>query len=162
MCKYTKYIFLFTLVLIAIFIGLYQIAQAAGLILDYPEIQGLKPGLGEGETSDLPSIIKYIYLFSLGLVGVVALLSMIIGGIKYIFSAGNASIAGDAKDQIYSAILGIIILLASVIILGTINPDLVNIGFALERITPQQPVGDTNRNWYCYWCRSLVGYPLCS
>ncbi|MFZ5559574.1 MAG: pilin [Patescibacteria group bacterium] len=125
-----KKILFITIVCLITLFGFWQIARAIDLLLDYPEIGGIKPG----ETIELPEIIKYFYLFALGIVGVIALLSMLIGAIKYIFSAGNPSKAGEAKDQIFSAILGIIILLASVLILRTINPDLVSIGFKLPEI----------------------------
>ena len=85
------------------------------LLLNYPEI-------GEQtltRETTLPNVIRYIYMFALGIVGVVALLSMLIGAVKYVLSAGNPSKASDAKDQIFSAILGIILLLASVMILIT-------------------------------------------
>ena len=92
-------------------------------------------------------------MFALGIVGVVALLSMLIGAAKYVLSAGNASKAADAKDQIYSAILGIILLLASVMILRTINPDLVNIGFTLPTITG---TGTTNNYCQCVLTQRFI------
>jgi len=109
----------------SVILGITKTAMAISLILDYPDIGGSKPGQ---EGFGLPDLARYIYLFSLGIVGVVALLSMIIGAAQYVMSAGNPSKASDAKDRIYSAILGIIILIASVLILRTINPDLVNLG----------------------------------
>ena len=123
---------------IFLLLGFWQTAQAVDLLLDYPNI----PGAGEiEEASTLPEIIRYIYMFALGAAGFVALLAILIGAIMYIFSAGNPSKAKDAKDRIMSALLGILILLASVLILRTINPDLVNIGFILPEITPT-PITD--------------------
>lgn len=118
------------------------------LLIDYPVIASTSISYG----TSLPDLIKYVYLFSLGIVGVVALLMMVIGAAQYVMSAGNASKASDAKDRIYSAILGIIILVASVLILRTINPDLVNIGFVLPTITPPQGVGGTTTNSRCVCC----------
>jgi len=124
------------IILILSLIGFWQICHAQQkLLLNYPDITGaFKPGEAPPNT-ELPNLIKYIYMFSLAVVGFVALLSIIIGAAQYVMSAGNPSKASDAKDRIYSAILGIIILLASVLILRTINPDLVNIGFRLPDIT---------------------------
>jgi len=155
--KTYKFIFLIGFLVILSF-GLWQSCHAdQQLLLNYPDIEGaMKPGYGQGETTDLPQIIKYIYLFSLGIVGVVALLSMIIGAAQYVMSAGNASKASDAKDRIFSAILGIIILVASVLILRTINPDLVNIGFVLPTITPPHDTGGDGdggtANYVCLCC----------
>ncbi len=118
--------------------GFWQTVQAVDLLLHYPAI----PQAGEiGEASTFPEIIKYIYMFALGAAGFIALLAILIGAIMYIFSAGNPSKATDAKDRIMSALLGILILLASVLLLRTINPDLVNIGFVLPEITPTEGEG---------------------
>lgn len=119
--------------LLVFLLAFYHVSYAQQeLLLNYPEMGGQTI---TRETT-LPNVIKYIYMFSLGIVGVVALLSMLIGAVKYVLSAGNASKVADAKDQIFSAILGIILLLASVMILRIINPDLVNIGFTLPNFTP--------------------------
>lgn len=123
---------------IFLFLGLWQTVQAVDLLLDYPDIPHAGK-LGEEGASTLPEVIRYIYMFALGAAGFVALLAILIGAIMYIFSAGNPSKATDAKDRIMSALLGILILLASVLILRTINPDLVNIGFVLPTITPATP-----------------------
>ncbi len=118
---------------IFLLLGLWQTVQAIDLLLDYPDI----PHAGKiEEASTLPEIIRYIYMFALGAAGFVALLAILIGAIMYIFSAGKPDKAKDAKDRIMSALLGILILLASVLMLRTINPDLVNIGFVLPTITP--------------------------
>ena len=137
---------IFITIFIILFLGISQNVYASKLLLEYPKMGDIE--LSEEPT--LPEIIKYIYLFSLGIVGFVALISMLIGAIRYITSAGNASKAEDAKDQITQAILGIIILLAAVLILNIINPDLVNIGFKLPEITG---AGNGERTqWYCYAC----------
>lgn len=76
---------------------------------------------------ELPSYIKYLFLFGLGLISILALAQMIIGGITYILAAGNAAKVEDAKDTIFQALLGFGILLVSYLLLRTINPDLVNL-----------------------------------
>lgn len=98
-------------------------ALAVSLILDYPNIGGSDIE----ETTTIPGVIKYIYLFSIGIAGITALLSIIIGAFQYVTSAGSPDKVKDAKDRIFSAVIGVIILLASVLILRTINPDLVSL-----------------------------------
>ena len=127
------------IIIISIFIlfGNWQTCQA--LIVNYPPIPQA-PNPAEG----LPQAITYIYMFALGAVGIIALLAMMIGAIMYVTSAGNPSRAADAKDRIFSALLGILLLLASVLILRIINPDLVGDlgGFRTE--LPELPsLGDT-------------------
>ena len=85
------------------------------------------PASGLPVGQELPSYISYLFIFSLGLVTILALTQMIIGGITYILAAGNAAKVEDAKDMIYQALLGLGILLVSYLLLRTINPDLVNL-----------------------------------
>lgn len=49
----------------------------------------------------------------------------VLGGARHLTSAGDPTKMSDARDQIFSGILGLIILLASYLILTTINPQLV-------------------------------------
>ena len=137
----------FTILLLILFFSLLPIAKAdQQLLIDYPEISGIKLG----ERTTLPEIIKYIYLFSLGIVGLTAFVCIIIGAVQYITSAGNDSKMGDAKDRITSALLGILVLLASVLILTTINPDLINLEFNLPETQNQQNL-EKHVACYCAW-----------
>lgn len=88
------------------------------------------PGVPGGQLpagQELPSYIRYLFIFGLSLIFIVALGQMIIGGITYIMAAGNAAKVEDAKDIIFQALLGVGILLISYLLLRTINPDLVNL-----------------------------------
>lgn len=91
---------------------------------------GLTPG------QELPSYIKYLFLFGLSLITIVALTQMIIGGVTYILAAGNAAKVEDAKNMIQQALLGLGLLLVSYLLLRTINPDLVSL--RNPNITPSQ------------------------
>jgi len=116
------------------------------LIKPYPTVGGITPHYG----TTLPDLIKYIYLFAIGISGAVALLSILIGAIKYISAAGNPSKMGDAKDQIFSAIIGVVLLLSSYLILSTINPDLVTFSMSLTPIPP--PIDDFSTKGYGCAC----------
>jgi hypothetical protein len=119
--------------------------KAVETLINYPAI-GAEDITWE---SSLPQIIKYIYLFAVGICGAVALLSILLGAIKYIGASGNPSKMGDAKEQIFSAILGVVILLSSYLILNTINPDLVNLQTQIGGITPVGTSG--GRECYCVY-----------
>jgi len=83
------------------------------------------PGL---ETTTLPALPDYIfaiYKFSLMAVGIICLGALIYGGFRYLISAGKPAAMTDAKDQIFSALLGLIILFSAWLILNTINPELI-------------------------------------
>lgn len=136
---------LFIIIFILLLFGFWQSVKAVDLLLQYPDIPGAqKPG----QTNDLPQIINYIYKFSLLACGVTAFVSILVGAIQYVFSAGDASKASNAKDRITQALLGILILLAAVLILRTINPDLVNLSFSL----PETTMPNTTENYKCLCC----------
>ncbi len=118
-----KIIFLITAIFSFLMIA--QNCLAVNLLLKWPELGDTKLN-AEGT---LPDLISYIYKFALGICGLTALLSIIFGAAQYAFSAGDSSKAGDAKNRITQALLGILILLFSYLILYTINPDLVKLNF---------------------------------
>lgn len=107
--------------------------KAVETLIDYPTVGGQDIQLGTNPTS-LPEMIKYIYLFAVGICGAVALMAILLGAIKYIGAAGNSSKMGDAKEQIVSALLGVVILLSSYLILNTINPNLVDISITIQPV----------------------------
>lgn len=117
------FIFLFTISII--FFGIYQLCQAVDFQLNikYPPVPGAQE---PSSTSNIPSLINYIYKISLALCGITALISILIGAFRYASAGSDSSKVGDAKDQITQALLGLLILLAAVLILRTINPDLVS------------------------------------
>ena len=106
-----------------------------------PPISG-QPAPGEG----LPQYINYLFIFGLGAITILALGQMMSGGIQYILSAGNVSKKEDAKHTIQQALLGLGLLLASYLLLKTINPDLVNL--KAPNLTPTQFQGETSENPY--------------
>ena len=90
------------------------------LNLCYPSFQNFSL------TLDMPlnEIVAWFYYFIIGVAGLAAFVMLVTGGVKYLTSAGNPSAIGDAKDQIKSALLGLLIILMSWLILQVINPDL--------------------------------------
>jgi len=88
-----------------------------------PNIPGGQLPVGQ----ELPSYIRYLFIFGLGLIAFLALAQMMAGGLTYILAAGNVAKVEDAKDTIKQALLGLGLLLVSYLLLRTINPDLVNL-----------------------------------
>ena len=74
--------------------------------------------------TELPAYIRYVFNFSIWISGFIALVVLVIAGFRYMVSAGRPEIMKDAKDQIFSAILGLAVLLSSWLILTSINPQL--------------------------------------
>ena len=120
-------------------IAMAQVKLETGL----PNIPGGQLPVGQ----ELPSYIRYLFIFGLGAITILALAQMMIGGIQYILSAGNVSKKEDAKDTIQQALLGLGLLLASFLLLRTINPDLVNLKnptlTPLQFKGPEAPIGPT-------------------
>jgi len=105
----------------AIFVGVsFMVARA------YEPLVRL-PGLPATGSLNLSQYIVGLYNFLLSIVGIVAVMMLIIGGMKYITAAGNASIVADAKDTISNAIFGLLLALLSWVIVSTINPDVLYI-----------------------------------
>ncbi len=85
----------------------------------YPDIPFVKKIT---ESSELPDFVAYFFGLGVYLAGILAVISLAIGGIRLITSAGNPGAAGDAKERIIGAVLGLVLTVSSIIILRTINP----------------------------------------
>lgn len=112
------------------------------------------PGLfGEdpkGETIDntlLGRYIKAVYVYFIWVVGILAVIMLIWGGIRWVAAAGNPSQITVARDVIQSAIIGLIIALTSVLLLNTISPKLVSIG--IPSLVPVSSIYITGASKVC-------------
>jgi hypothetical protein len=70
--------------------------------------------------------IQDIYKYAIGIVGILAAVVLMIGGVIWITAGGNQTRIGEAKAWIGASLTGLIIALTSYMILFTVNPDLVN------------------------------------
>jgi hypothetical protein len=77
------------------------------------------------DTSVSAFILKIINI-ALAVAGLVAVLFLIIGGFRYITSAGNEETAEQAKKIITNAIIGIVIIILSFVIVRVISTALAN------------------------------------
>lgn len=77
--------------------------------------------------ANLGRCVNQIYVWSLGIASLLALLMMVLGSYYYMTSQGNAEQAGKGKDMIIQSLMGIVLLFAAYLLLNTINPDLVNL-----------------------------------
>ncbi len=73
----------------------------------------------------LGQYIKAIYNYGLGVVGILAAIVLMAGGVMWLISRGDASKVTQAKEMIIGSITGLIILTGSYVLLIQINPDLV-------------------------------------
>lgn len=85
------------------------------------------PGLFSEQPADgslLSNYLRAVYIYFIWTVGVLAVIMVMWGAIKWVAAAGNAGQIKDARETITNAVIGIIIALSSVVILNTINPNL--------------------------------------
>ena len=86
----------------------------------------------EGKTTPSP-YIRGIFALLIGIAGVLAVIMLIVGGIKYM-STDAFSGKSEAKNTIQNAIGGLLLALGAWIILYTINPGLVNFNLSLTPV----------------------------
>lgn len=100
---------------------LFLLPDSASAQVDYKALVTI-PGISDG--AGVTDYLGGLYTFLISVVGVVAMGAIVIGGARYLTSAGNPSAIEDAKHTIYSAIYGLILAITSWVIVKTINPDI--------------------------------------
>jgi hypothetical protein len=120
-----KFPFQFKL-LFLIFVPFLVFAQT-GLEIEYPSIPGVEsPTLPTPyEAQHLIRNVRYIFNFAIFSGIIFSLLVLISAGLRYLYSLDNPQIKADAKNQIFSAFLGLILLVISYNILALLSPDFV-------------------------------------
>ncbi|MFA6097203.1 MAG: pilin [Candidatus Paceibacterota bacterium] len=81
------------------------------------------PGLTAAGSINLSMYLVGLYNFMVSIVGIVAVMMMIVGGMRYITAAGSSTAISDAKDIISNAVAGLVIAIFAWIIVAAINPD---------------------------------------
>ena len=114
-------------------------ADASMPNLQMPDLQIKIPGLhftkpicakdsnGKIISCEVPWIGEYIagvYKYAIGIVGILAAVVLMVGGVLWIIAGGNATAIGEAKAWIAASLTGLIIALCSYTILYQINPNL--------------------------------------
>jgi hypothetical protein len=75
-------------------------------------------------SNSIGDYIRTVFVAFIWVVGILATVMVIYGGVKWVAAAGNAGRIKDARDIVDSAIIGVIIALTSVVLLNLINPGL--------------------------------------
>ncbi len=110
---------------------------------DYIPLEAL-PGVSK-EGTNLSSYLSAIFNIGIGLAGALAVLMIVVGGIGYIAGASNPSARSEAKKKITDAIIGLILAMASWLILYTVNPDLLKNKLKITPISIASPKTDTKQ-----------------
>lgn len=109
--------FLIMLVLCAV------IGGPAFVLAQQPVVLEPIPGVTQGTSLNFATMMRGLFQALLGLGAILAVLMLVIGGIQYM--TGEALHTKEqAREKIRNAILGLLLLFGSVLILQTINPNL--------------------------------------
>lgn len=113
-----------------------KVAQVSAIVLTF--MVGLAPvalaqfvppsagGTGLPNDTSVSGFILKIINIALAVAGLIAVLFLIIGGFRYITSAGNEETAEQAKKIITNAIIGIVVIILSFVIVRVISGALVS------------------------------------
>lgn len=86
-----------------------------------------------GEVDNFGVYLSNMFLLALQLATVLAVFMISFGGFKYLTEESFTG-KSDAKNRIWNAVIGLVILLTSWLLLYTINPDLVQNKFVIPKV----------------------------
>ena len=98
------------------------------------------PGIGS-PTGNFDGYINAIYAMFISIAALLAVVKIVIAGVKYMFS-DIVTQKSEAKKDIQGAIFGLILILGAVLILTVINPDLTNFNLEQNQIALPDPLDD--------------------
>ena len=107
--------------------------EFGNITFDKAECEALPPGKVCGQNPN--ALIAWIYYFIVGIAGLAAFVMLVWGGVQWLTSGAIPSQAGEARDKIKNAIIGLLLVLASFLIIQVLNPELTIIG--LSGLDPQ-------------------------
>jgi len=77
-------------------------------------------------TATIANYVKAIYKYLIGIVGITAAIMLMVGGVVWLTAGGSPERVKQAQDYIVGSLTGLALALGSFLILGMINPALVN------------------------------------
>lgn len=105
------------------------VASQAADIQFKPQVQGLNYTFNAADksTGNIANLVKAVYNYAIGIIGILAAVVLMVGGVLWIIAGGNATQIGEAKAWIGAALTGLVLALTSYLILSTVNPALVDL-----------------------------------
>jgi hypothetical protein len=142
------------------------LAQQTGYVPLAP-ITGLTDPNTVNSTNNLATFFNNLYKYLIGIAAVLAVVMIIWEGLRIATNQDNVSVITDGKGKILSAIFGLILVLAPVLVFTVINPSILNLSLNLQElktpagngtgantVPPPPPSGGLSVNsmngWYCY------------
>lgn len=90
---------------------------------EFQKVEG-KTGVYKIDGASIGAYIKAIYKYAIGVVGILATVVLMWGGLVWLTAGGSAERVTEAKSWITASLTGLVLALCSFMILATINPDL--------------------------------------
>jgi len=87
-----------------------------------PLVPGGLPGF-DPKTGTIVDLIRALYKLAIVIGAMIAVVKIVIAGVKYVLSSSTATTA-SAKEDIKGSLFGLVVIVGAVVILQTINPDL--------------------------------------
>lgn len=97
---------------------------------------------GNSGTDFIKRFVSIVYRLAVGIVGVVAVLVMVINGIRISTAGDDSGVVSDAKERIAQSIFGLAILFFAWLILRSVNPNF----FVTEDLIITDPAQTTEQN----------------
>ena len=101
------------------------------------------PGSATGGAANDPNLFSNylvnVFNISIGASAILAVLMIVVGGVRYVGAAVSPSQKAAAKETITAALFGLIIVLGAYAILYTINSDLVTFGLSITCVDGTTP-----------------------
>jgi uncharacterized membrane protein len=96
--------------------------------LHYTPLEPINGVTTGAETLNFPALLNRIFTIIFSVAALIAVVNLVIGGIQYMVSP-VVEVKFNAKERIWAALYGVLILAGSYLILHTINPNLVKLTF---------------------------------
>jgi len=166
-------IIFFIIILINIVFPFVQKVQALNEIDDpmyfTPQVGiGTEVQVGEKIKIDEWTFVNYvvaIYDWSIKAIVLLAIVMIMYAGFKWMMAGGNASSITKARDQIISALIGLVLAIGSYTLLNFINPSLVRFRELsptnVNRRELEIDMAEGCRKWGKEECQDIYSHPLC-
>lgn len=83
-----------------------------------------KPVKLAASTKALADYVIAIFKYSIGVIGIISAIVLMVGGVRWLTAGGNATAVGEAKSYIISSLTGLALTFGSFLLLSSINADL--------------------------------------
>ncbi len=103
------------------------------------------PGVEQGASGSFDAYIQAVYVMFISIAALLAVVKIIIAGLKYMFT-DIVTQKGEAKKDIQGALFGLLIVMSAVLILTVINPELTSFNPDISQVATPEAQRDAQGN----------------